>query len=201
MTIKLRMLVVKPDTKYSNIFIGGMDKPMTLRYGLHQKIMTLGPKNGTSGLCHVIENMFEHLADVGVYEIIAHSDISNSNSSSISDISKINPFIFLCRHGWLEVNCLPTEIFKEIQNVITLITWTQSERFSNHAGGEIRNCVICNNTQHGKWTGQIVGGFISDASTAHGTRKVYSFPKNCTNPVCLSHKIEKAINPSYKTPE
>ena len=185
MIIKLRMLVVGPSPKDSNIFIG--DNLYTPSY----------PQRNLSGLYEATDDMFEHLSKRNVCEILAYSCITAITPSSIMYIAHIDPFRFLHECIWKNAETLPSSLREKVRKVIGLITWLESEHFKYNTR-TLRSCIICNEKQHGKGTGQFFGGFHSPSTPSLGNEEKYNFSPHCLNPYCLSHEVEKIIDPDYE---
>lgn len=189
MTINIRILIERRDPHGIGIKTKNLCDSVIL---LGDNVFTTSSlSQDTSGLEELLITMFENLDGMGVREVIAYSQVANTNSKSIEDIVNIKPFKFLFKWGWQSAHITPT-LEEKVREVIGLITWVKSDHFKKGIIDIYRECVICTNTQQGN-----VQGFANLSRTP----LMGWISKHCTNPDCLSHKIEKMIDPDYCVPK
>jgi len=133
----------------------------------------------TSGLEELIIDMFENLDGMGIREVIAYSNISDAKPDSIKNIAIIDPFKFFFPWGWQKADITPS-LYKKVEKVLGLITWMKSDHFKRELHSSYKECIICEKTRN-----ESIQGYV----------------KHCTNPDCLSHKLEKMIDPGYCVPK
>lgn len=93
---------------------------------------------------------------------------------------------------------------REIEHALMLLVWKWSPHFAsdgmegtNDFSSSMRACVVRGRTQHGKGTGQRIGGFKVGFDPSP-TREIIVYPNDqCFNPECFSHEIERMIDPTY----
>jgi hypothetical protein len=189
MAIKIKMIPMKPRGEGSLLYV---DEQL------------YKPQESEKGLCGIIGVMFTRLIykqDSCINHIIAHSRLSSELPTKISDLALIDPFYYNDRHGNHLGKELSVNVLQNIRMVIGLITWLRSEHFKRDEIIRSQTCIVCGNIQRGRQTGQFTGGVHLGPGPGSGGEERIEYPKLCTNPNCLSHEIEKMINPEYKIPE
>ncbi len=83
----------------------------------------------------------------------------------------------------------------ELLHALHIIAWAHQDRFVIAHGifsAGARICTICGKTQHGDIVGHNNMGTINP---------IYHWPaETCTDPDCLSHALDEAIDPTYQAP-
>ena len=185
MPIKIEMVPMKPRGEGSLLYVDGQ---------LYK------PQESEKGLRGIIGMMFTRLIykqDSCINHVIAHSRISSELPTKISDLVLIDSFYYNDRHGNHLGKELPVNIRKNVQMVIGLITWLENKdvHFKENVSSIeiVRTCVVCGTKQNGVSLGR---------NNIPPRKPIPGWPaKHCLNPDCLSHEIEKMINPGYKIPE
>jgi len=186
MTHRFKIIVVKRRSHKSAIL-------------LNDELYEIPEDEKSSGIRTNAAAMFAHLAGTEIKSVLAHCDLSEG-SDSIYSLLQIDPFFFESERGG---NCLEEEIVQTakgtaeaVRITLALIVWSnmqEKERFLQSPMSEyMRTCVFCNEMQEGEFGGRV----------NLSLNTIVRWPSSyCTNPDCLSHKIEKAIDPEYEIPE
>lgn len=186
MTIKIKMLIERRDPHGLDIKTRNLEDSVIL---LGDEVFdTRNLSQNTSGLEELLMDMFENINGMGVREVIAYSQMANTKPELIEDIVTIKPFKFLFKWGWQNADITPI-LYKKVWEVIGLITWIKSDHFKKEILGTCRTCIICAHVQQGN-----IQGYANLGNTP-----IVDWPSNyCTNPECISHKIEKMIDSDYE---
>ncbi len=191
---KIVIHVLKPHTRNSIIYFE--DKPMVTSISQQSQ-------HDLQGFRNVVAEMFNKLHEEEICEVIAYSALSNKKVDTIAEIANICPFQFQNNkdNQWYDACSLSEDTCEQIRTVIGLIMWLQNEHFESDNCTH-RTCIICNEIQFGKPTGQMIGGFSTDVNKPPHNREMYAWPSShCLNPDCLSHEIEKMIDINYTIPK
>lgn len=110
----------------------------------------------------------------------------------MEDVVRVDVLLFTNK-GWFELD--ERTISEKLRVNLAVFAWpTIGEHFDKGTSLMMtgtRSCIICENVQHGKILGYNNMGPI---------KPIYSWPKCCTNPDCLSHTLDEAVDPSYVAP-
>lgn len=186
--LKIQLLVVKPNPKEDSLLFTN-DK------------LEAFPEKNQYGLKKEMEELFSRVSEAGIHEILAYSQPVWGPDKTISELVVVDPLRFLSTKGWEKISG-KAEISIKIREFIILITWLNSEHFKVETFGGGGTCIICNEVQPRRPTGQMIGGFSSDVNRPPHNREMYErLSDYCLNPDCLSHEIEKMINPDYTIPK
>jgi len=133
-----------------------------------------------------------------ISHVYAHTKLDNLEKMqagrSLRDVV-IPKIFYFTQNGQ---NILPPKVHNsvlvETRRVLALITWMHSVHFFKPSGvflGQATHtCVIC---------GTKTEGYHHGRANISGN-EIYSPPPWCSNPDCLSHKLEELTNPKYKMP-
>lgn len=110
----------------------------------------------------------------------------------MEDVVCVDVLLFTNK-GWFELE--ERTISEDLRKNLAVFAWpTIGEPFDKGTGLMMtgtRSCIICEKVQHGKIQGYNNMGPI---------QPIYSWPKCCTNPDCLSHMLDEAADPLYVAP-
>jgi hypothetical protein len=159
------------------------------------------PTDSQKGLRNLIWEMFAKLSSkqgnylehvTAIYNVL-----SNKNPKTVQELTLTGCLYYCDRYGNHVGTELKPEALKSVRAVIGLIMWLKNE--DSHFKEDVnfmhalRTCMICGTVQHGSIIGQ---------NNIPPYKPIPEWPaKNCFNPKCLSHKIEKMIDPEYKIPK
>ena len=187
MTIQIEMIPIKPRGEWSLLYVDGR---------LYK------PQESQKGLREIIEKMFEDLIykqDSNISRVTAHSSLSNKTPKKICDIAAIDPFYYNDMYGNYLGEHLNTSVLKTVKTVITLVTWLEIKNKKAHFREHVnflrasRTCVICKTVQEGRIIGR---------NNIPPCKPIPEWSaKYCLNPDCLSHRINKMIDPDYEVKE
>ena len=196
-------------------FIGGtvmsikIEMIPIITYGVSDKSVILvnnvpyTPKKSETGLHKLIQQTFTKLAftpynpNGGVTKVTAFSRIIIKNPENILQIAELDPFYYSDKYGNHLYEDMEPSTVEKVRVVISLITWLKNKnsRFKENVSllHAMRTCVLCGTVQNGS----IVG-----TNNIPPCKPIPSWPSNyCFNPDCLSHEIEKMIDPKYEVPK
>ncbi len=150
-------------------------------------------QHDTQGFNKIILNTFRKLREEKISDVVAYSVFTNKKT----EVGMVNicPFQFKNRQDskWYDACSLPENISKQLRMLIALIMWMNSEHFK-YKCEILRLCIICDRGQYKK-----TRPAISD--TLHPKEIPAWSSDYCLNPDCLSHRIEKMIDPDYAIPK
>ncbi|VAW18651.1 hypothetical protein MNBD_BACTEROID05-422 [hydrothermal vent metagenome] len=157
------------------------------------------PKDSQKGLHELIRKMFTELASkqgCHLEHVIAISTLSKELPKTISSLALLSHFYYCDKHGNRVGEELESNVLDSVRVIMGLITWMENEKIhfkENVSACEVkRTCVIC---------GTIQEGWVKRQNNLPPNRLIPGWPaKNCFDPKCLSHKIEKKIDPEYGIP-
>lgn len=180
----IRILPVRPNYKESIILTGG---------GYNEAAVMHTDSDETR---KVMDAMFKNLYEENVFEVLLKSHISDKIPETLFEVPENDIFLCLNKDGWHKRSSISAHTLRSILIVAGLIVWTENEncRFKKRVNflKASRTCMICKKIQ----AGEILG--YANLSNA----PIPKWPaKYCLNPDCLSHRINKMIDPSYEIPE
>ncbi len=160
------------------------------------------------GLRTVLFEAFRRMINLDIERIEGVGAIKEQGDSpkSLAEIVEIDDDTMRIetRNGYKTLSSYPKEYIREIDRALMLLVWKQSRHFAsdnmdgtNDFSSSMRACVVCGKIQHGKGTGQRIGGFKFGPDPSP-VREIIAYPNDrCFNPECFSHKIEQMIDPAY----
>lgn len=176
--LKVRLLIAGPDPVRDSLLF------------INDELKTF-PDEKQRGLKEKLDALFATLHNTGVVEVIAYGKSNwNAHQKTVDTILSIDPLRLLFADEWI-APVDSSELATRGREVVTLIAWLSSECFERLTATS-RRCVICGSTQHGN---------IMGYANLSGTPYVHWVSCYCLNPECLSHTIEKMIDPDYEIPK
>jgi len=183
--INIRILPVRPNYKDSVILIGEEYNEAAIMH------------TDSDEARKAMDAMFKDLYEENIFEILLKSRISDKTPETLSEVTENDILLCLNKDGWHNKgNSISAHTLRSVLVVAGLIVWTEDEncRFKERVNflKASRTCMICKKIQ----AGEILG--YANLSNA----PIPKWPaKHCLNPDCLSHKINKMIDPDYEVPE
>lgn len=199
-TVEFRLLVQDNNPEHSRV---GWKHKSTDDSGKRYALVSFEP-----GLREILRKAFRDMIVFDIRSIsgagtIAHGE-QEPRALAETIILDDESMIINTKGGYRTPGSYRNQEMRDVNHAVMLLVWKWSPHFTsdnmdgtNDFSSSMRACVVCGRTQHGKGTGQRIGGFKLGLDSSP-VREVIVYPHDhCFNQNCFSHEIERMIDPAY----